>query len=314
MAVQHFPDRLIERLPQVRGQLIENADLAKVTWFRVGGPAEVLFRPADKEDLKTFLYKLPRDVAVTLLGVGSNTLIRDGGIPGVSIRLGPGFSEIKTEDNLIQAGAGAPNLKIANAARDHGLVGFEFLSGIPGGLGGSIRMNAGAFGREIGEMVEMVCGLTRSGDEVQFTREDMAFSYRHTGVGGDVIFTDATLHGEPGDRHTIMRRMTEIHETRELSQPVKQATGGSTFVNPKGATAWELIDEAGCRGLRRGNARVSEKHCNFLINQGGASAADLEGLGEDVRRRVQDQTGIILEWEIKRIGVYAAAGPQEFES
>ena len=314
MAVQHFPDRLIERLPQVRGQLIKNADLAKVTWFRVGGPAEVLFRPADKDDLKTFLYELPREVAVTLLGVGSNTLIRDGGIPGVSIRLGNGFSEIKTEDHLIQAGAGAPNLKIANAARDHGLAGFEFLSGIPGALGGSIRMNAGAFGREIGEMVEMVCGLSRSGDEVQFTREDMAFSYRHTGVGVDVIFTDATLRGQPGDRRSIMRRMTEIQAERERSQPVKQATGGSTFVNPKGAKAWELIDKAGCRGLRRGNALVSEKHCNFLINQGGASAADLEGLGEDVRRRVEDQTGIILEWEIKRIGVYAAAGPQEFVS
>ncbi len=314
MALQHFPDRLIERLPKVRGKLIKNADLAKLTWFRVGGPAEVLFRPADKDDLKTFLYKLPREVDVTLLGVGSNTLIRDGGIPGVSIRLGNGFSEIKIEDCLVLAGAGAPNLKIANAARDHNLAGFEFLSGIPGALGGSIRMNAGAFDQEIGEMVGIVCGLTRSGDEVQFTSEEMAFSYRHTDVGGDVIFTDATLHGQPGDRLTITRRMREIREERERTQPVKQATGGSTFVNPEGITAWELIDKAGCRGLRRGNARVSEKHCNFLINQGGASAADLEALGEDVRRRVQDQTGITLEWEINRIGVYAAAEPQDFAS
>jgi UDP-N-acetylmuramate dehydrogenase len=251
---------------------------------------------------------------VTILGVGSNTLIRDGGIPGVSIRLGDGFSEIKAEDYLIQAGAGASNLKIANAARDHSLAGFEFLSGIPGGLGGSIRMNAGAFGRETGEMVEKVCGLTRSGDEVQFTRQDMAFSYRQTDVDADVIFTDATLRGQPGDRDTIMRRMEGVQAERERSQPVKQATGGSTFVNPEGGTAWELIDQAGCRGLRRGNAQVSEKHCNFLINQGGASAADLEWLGEDVRCRVQDQTGIKLEWEIKRIGVYAGAGPREVAS
>ncbi len=314
MAVQHFPDRLIERLPMVRGRLIENADLAKVTWFRVGGPAEVLFRPADKDDLKIFLQELPREVTVTMLGIGSNTLIRDGGIPGVSIRLGDGFSEIETEDHLLQVGAGAPNLKIANAARDNDLAGFEFLSGIPGGLGGSIRMNAGAFGGETGEVVVTVDGLTRTGEEVQFTRQDMGFSYRHSDAGADVIFTDATLRGQAGDRDTIMRRMAEICAERERSQPVKQATGGSTFVNPEGGTAWELIDQAGCRGLRCGNAQVSEKHCNFLINQGGASAADLEGLGEDVRRRVQDQTGIILEWEIKRIGVYANAGPREVAS
>ena len=175
-------------------------------------------------------------------------------------------------------------------------------------------MNAGAFGREIGDVVETVGGLTRSGGEVQFTRQDMAFSYRHTDVGANVIFTDVTLRGQAGDRDAIMRQMLEIQAERERSQPVKQATGGSTFVNPEGGTAWELIDQAGCRGLRRGNAQVSEKHCNFLINQGGASAADLEGLGEDVRRRVQDQTGIMLEWEIKRIGVYASAGPQEVAS
>ena len=314
MAVHHFTDRLIERLPMVRGRLIENADLAKVTWFRVGGPAEVLFRPADKDDLTTFLQELPREVAVTMLGVGSNILIRDGGIPGVSIRLGDGFSEINTQDHLIKAGAGASNLKIANAARDHGLTGFEFLSGIPGALGGSIRMNAGAFGGEIGAVVETVGGLTRSGGEVQFTRQDMTFSYRHTNVDANVIFTDVTLRGQPDDRDAIMGRMAEIQVERELSQPIKQATSGSTFVNPEGGTAWELIDQAGCRGLKRGKAQVSEKHCNFLINQGGASAADLEALGEDVRRRVRNQTGIILEWEIKRIGVYAGAGPQEFES
>ena len=309
--VKYFSDRLIDHLPMVRGQLIENANLAKSTWFRVGGPAEVLFRPADKADLQTFLEELPLEVSVTILGVGSNTLIRDGGIPGVSIRLGEGFSAIQIDHHRIEAGSGSPNLKIANAARKGSLTGLEFLCGIPGALGGSIRMNAGAFGGEIGNVVESVNGLSRSGDEVCFSRQDLGFGYRQTIIDAGIIFTDAILRTEPGDRDAIMQRMEEIRAEREMSQPIKKATGGSTFVNPEGYSAWELIEQAGCRGLRRGNAQISEKHCNFLINLGGASAADLEGLGEDVRRRVHEQTGIHLKWEIKRIGIYTTGGTKE---
>ena len=302
-----FSGGLMERLPIVRGRLIENAALAKLTWFRVGGPAEVLFRPADVEDLQSFLQQLPHEVSLSVLGVGSNTLIRDGGIRGVSIRLGDGFSEIKVVKNRIQAGAGVSNLKLANIARDNSLTGLEFLSGIPGALGGSIRMNAGAFGRETGEVVQVVSALTRYGDDLQFSRDKIGFSYRQTSVNSNVIFTDAILRGVPSDRGTIVRRMEDIHTQRKLSQPLKQATGGSTFINPEGHKAWKLIDQAGCRGLRRGKAQVSEKHSNFLINLGGASAADLEGLGEEVRRRVHEKSGIMLKWEIKRIGDHSSA-------
>jgi len=314
MAVKHSPDRLIDRLPSVRGRLQENADLGKLTWFRVGGPAEVFFRPADREDLKAFLMELPEDIPLTVLGVGSNTLIRDGGIPGVSLRLGDGFSDIEIDGQSIRAGAGTPNLKLANAARDYELTGLEFFSGIPGALGGSIRMNAGAFGGETGEVVQSVSALTRQGEEIELNHNDLGFSYRHTGVDPDLIFTHAMLKGEPGIKTKIIARMKKIQAERESSQPQKQATGGSTFVNPEENKAWELIDQAGCRGLRRGDAQVSEKHCNFLINLGSATAADLEGLGEEVRRRVHEHSGVMLEWEIKRIGEHVALGPKEIAS
>jgi len=311
MAAKHLLDRLIERLPDVRGRLQENVDLGKLTWFRVGGPAEVLFRPADTDDLQAFLAETPNDVSITVLGVGSNTLIRDGGIPGVSVRLGDGFSEISVDGNAIRTGAGTPNLKLANAARDHSLTGFEFLSGIPGALGGSIRMNAGAFGGETSESVRSVTALTRSGEKITLDHGDLGFSYRHTNSDPNLIFVSAELSGEPGSRDDISARMADIQTERETSQPQKQATGGSTFVNPDGMKAWELIDQAGCRGLKRGDAQVSEKHCNFLINLGDATAADIEGLGEEVRRRVHDHSGVLLEWEIKRIGQHAVSGPRE---
>jgi UDP-N-acetylmuramate dehydrogenase len=291
-----------------------NAALAKTTWFRVGGPAEVLFRPADADDLAKFLGDKPDDVPVTVIGVGSNVLVRDNGISGVVIRLGDEFSKISIEGDNIMAGAGASNLKVANAARDAGLSGLEFLSGIPGSIGGSCRMNAGAFDREMKDVVRSVNGLSGTGDGLELSAREMGFSYRHTDIDENVIFTEAVLTGGSGDKKDIAERMKEIQTERTTSQPVKTPTGGSTFTNPPGEKAWELIDHAGCRGLRRGGAMVSEKHCNFLINTGNSSAADLEGLGEEVRRRVFNETGIKLDWEIRRIGLPAEPIVQEVTS
>jgi len=303
MPAGKLSERLIDRLPKVRGRLIESADLSKLTWFRVGGPAEVLFRPADEADLASFLANLPDDVAVTVIGVGSNLLVRDGGVPGVIIRLGDPFAEVRTEGEEIVAGAGASNLRIANAARDAGIAGLEFLSGIPGSLGGSLRMNAGAYGTETADVTLSVVALGARGQRREISLKEMQFSYRHSNVDRRLIFIGARLHGHKGDYETIAKRMHEIQTEREASQPVKTPTGGSTFVNPPGHRAWELIDRAGCRGLTRGGAMVSEKHTNFLINTGNATAADLEGLGEEVRRRVKLQSGITLEWEIQRVGI-----------
>jgi UDP-N-acetylmuramate dehydrogenase len=307
MAAARQMPSLIERLPSVRGRLLEGASLAKLTWFRVGGPAEVLFRPADVDDLAQFLAGTPADVPITVIGVGSNVLVRDGGIPGVVVRLGEPFAKVTVNGDIIEAGAGASNLKIATTARDSSLAGLEFLSGIPGSLGGSLRMNAGAYGTEMSDVALSAIALDRNGGSHQITADLMGFSYRHSSVDESLIFVSGRLRGRAGDAAAIAKRMTEIQTERETSQPVKTPTGGSTFVNPPGHKAWELIDRAGCRGLVRGGAMVSEKHTNFLINTGTATAADLEGLGEEVRRRVFAQSGITLEWEIRRIGVAPSA-------
>lgn len=302
---------LIASLPKVRGQYAENVDLAKYTWFRVGGPAEVLFRPADADDLAAFLAAKPDDVPVTVIGVASNLLIRDGGIQGVVIRLGDKFAEIEVDGNDVHVGCGASNLKVSNAARDAGIAGLEFLSGIPGSIGGAIRMNAGAFGAEVKDVILSADSLDGHGRPHHVDLAILGFGYRHSGAPEDWIFVSAHLRGEQGDKDVIVSRMAEIQKERQVAQPTHQPTGGSTFVNPHGMKAWELIERAGCRGLARGKAMVSEKHCNFLINTGGATAADIEGLGEEVRRRVLAETGVRLQWEIRRIGVPAERGPKE---
>lgn len=298
---------LIDRLPPVRGRLTEGAGLAKVTWFRVGGPAEVLFKPADVADLQAFLASCPADVSVTVLGVGSNLLVRDGGIPGVVIRLGRAFAEIRTEGRKVFAGAAALDLNVALAARAAGVAGLEFLSGIPGTIGGACRMNAGAYGSDLATVFVGATALDRRGGMHRLDKNGMGFTYRHTAVADDWIFCGAELEGDLGDAALIQQRLNDIQAAREESQPVRARTGGSTFVNPIGHKAWQLVDQAGCRGLRIGGAMVSQKHCNFLINTGEATAADIENLGETVRRRVKEASGIELAWEIKRIGVAAGS-------
>ncbi len=296
---------LIERLPAVRGRLSANSPLAGITWFRVGGPAEVMFRPADRADLMQFLAAKPADAPVTVIGVGSNLLVRDGGVPGVVVRLGRGFADIRVAGERVTAGAAALDLNVAFGARDAGLAGLEFLSGIPGTIGGALRMNAGAYGREMVDATDAAEALDEEGRLHRLSRAELGFSYRRSAVPDGWIFVSAELLGRPDDPAEIARRMRDIQQTRESSQPIRTRTGGSTFANPTGAKhkAWELIEAAGCRGLRRGGAVVSEQHCNFLINTGNATAADLEGLGEEVRRRVLAATGVALEWEIRRIGV-----------
>ncbi len=292
---------LIDRLPPLRGRLTPNADLRKMTWFRVGGPAEVLFRPADTEDLATLLRS---GVPVTVLGVASNVLIRDGGIPGVVVRLVRALADIRVEGADIVAGAGALDSNVAKLAATAGISGLEFLIGVPGSIGGALRMNAGAYGRELADVLVEAHALDRQGRMHRLTPDDMGLSYRHSSVPSDWIFTGARLRGTPGgDPAEIAGRLAEIQAQREATQPIRTRTGGSTFKNPEGKRAWELIDAAGCRGLSHGGAQVSEKHCNFLINTGDATAADIEELGELVRQRVKDATGVTLEWEIKRIGV-----------
>jgi len=295
--------RLIERLPRPRGRLTENAPLAGITWFRVGGPAEVMFRPADVEDLARFLAGKPQDVPVTVLGVGSNLLVRDGGIPGVVIRLGRGFADLEPGEGEIRAGAGALDLNVAIACREAGLGGLEFLSGIPGTVGAALRMNAGAYGREIKDVLIEAEMLDGHGNLHRVPVSEMGFAYRHCALSADRVFLSARLAASPDERSAIAARMDEIGGQRRASQPVRARTGGSTFTNPPGARAWELIERAGCRGLVHGGAMVSEIHCNFLINTGTATAADIEALGEEVRRRVLETTGVELEWEIRRIGV-----------
>jgi UDP-N-acetylmuramate dehydrogenase len=314
MAKRKGTSGLIERLPKVRGKYAKDVNLAKYTWFRVGGPAEVLFRPADADDLAAFLAGKPDDVPVTVIGVASNLLIRDGGIPGVVVRLGDTFAEVSVDGVDLRAGSGASNLKVANAARDAGVAGLEFLSGIPGSIGGAIRMNAGAFGAEVKDVIVSAEAVDGHGRPHHVDVSILGFGYRHSGAPADWIFTSAHLRGQDGDPDVIAGRMAEIQKERQVAQPTHQPTGGSTFVNPHGRKAWELIEKSGCRGLKRGKAMVSEKHCNFLINTGGATAADIEGLGEEVRRRVLAETGVRLEWEIRRIGVPAQGRPEEVET
>lgn len=302
MALATPKPHLIDRLPRPRGRLAADAPLGPQTWFRAGGPAEVLFRPADVDDLSTFLAALPQDIPVTVLGVGSNLLVRDGGVKGVVIRLMRGFTGIEIEGHEVVAGAGAPDLNVALTARDHALAGLEFLSGIPGTIGGAVAMNAGAYQGDLSQVLISAEAVDRAGRVHKVTVADMGFTYRHSEAPADWIFTSARLAATPGDQLAIARRIAEIDSARTDSQP-RSRTGGSTFVNPPGHKAWKLIDQAGCRGLRIGEAQVSEKHCNFLINLGAATAADIEALGEEVRRRVFEQSGIRLEWEIRRIGV-----------
>ena len=313
MAARQY-QHLIDRLPPVRGRLTADAPLKGVTWFRVGGPAEVLFRPADLADLQAFLKALPAEVPVTVIGVASNLLVRDGGVPGVVIRLGRDFAGIEVAGDAVTAGAAALDLNVAKVAASAGLAGLEFLCGVPGTIGGAVRMNAGAYGRETCDVLTEATFLDRAGDLHRLPTSALGYSYRHSSFPADWICISARLRGEAGEAREIAARMAEIQSQRSGSQPIRSRTGGSTFKNPEGAKAWQLIDAAGCRGLRVGDAMVSELHCNFLINLGEASARDLERLGEEVRARVKHQSGIDLEWEIKRIGVTADGSLEEAAS
>lgn len=299
-------DRLIDRLPPVRGQLTENAAISRITWFRVGGPAEILYEPADRDDLAAFLAALPNDIGVTIIGLGSNLLVRDGGIPDVTIKLGRAFSRIDISEDTVTVGAGTVDITLSRAARDAGLGGLEFLSGIPGTIGGAVRMNAGAYGRETREVLRAVEAISADGRIHRVDADALGFSYRHCDAPDDWIFTEAVLKAKTELPELITARMAEIEEAREESQPIRTRTGGSTFKNPSNAKAWELIEAAGCRGLRHGGAQVSDLHCNFLINTGDATATDLEALGEDVRKRVFDDSGITLDWEIQIVGIAPA--------
>ena len=304
-----FPDitpRLRAAMPDLRGRLQANEVLAPLTWFRVGGPAQMLFTPASEDDLAYFLAHLPHKTPVQALGLGSNIIVRDGGLPGVTIRLGGrAFGEVFVEDTDIRVGAGVPDLVLARRAQEAGVAGLEFFRGIPGAIGGALRMNAGAHGGETKDVLVRARGVSREGRIYDYTLAEMGFSYRHCSVPDDVIFTSALLRGRAGEPVAIAATMDAITSAREASQPIREKTGGSTFKNPPGGKAWQLIDAAGCRGLAVGDAQVSELHCNFLINRGAASAADIEALGEEVRRRVRDTSGVDLEWEIKRLGVEA---------
>jgi len=281
----------------------ENAPLAPFTWFRAGGPAEVLIRPADANDLAQFLRALPPDIPVHAIGACSNLIIRDGGLPGVTVKLARGFSSISPEANGVVAGAAALDVTVAEHVAAASLTGLEFLSGIPGTIGGAVVMNAGAYGGEIAAVLDWAEIVTRSGERCRLSAAELAFAYRHSALPHGAIVTRARLRATTGAPATIAARMAEIRASRAASQPIRARTGGSTFRNPPAMKAWELIDAAGCRGLKRGGAVVSEKHCNFLINASNATAADIEGLGEEVRRRVSVASGVNLQWEIKRIGV-----------
>jgi UDP-N-acetylmuramate dehydrogenase len=295
--------KLAAQMPNLRGSLVGNAPLAGLSWFRTGGPAQVLFEPADESDLAYFLSRLDPAIPALTLGAGSNILVRDGGIEGVVIRLGKGFQEVTIEGLSARAGAGVPDVKLASAAAKAGIAGLSFFRGIPGTIGGALRMNGGAYGSETKNVFVSCRGVDRNGKIVELSNADMGFSYRYCGVADDVIFTSAVFAGSPGDSQAILAEMAEITKSRAETQPVNTRTGGSTFKNPPGHKAWELIDKAGCRGLALGDAQVSKLHCNFLINRGAARGADLESLGEMVRARVLETSGIALEWEILRVGV-----------
>jgi UDP-N-acetylmuramate dehydrogenase len=305
MGLPDIVPELKSKAPKLRGRLMPNQSLAELTWFRVGGPAQALFMPEDEADLAYFLGLLAADIPVTVVGLGSNLIVRDGGVPGVVVRLGRGFNEVTVEGTRITAGTAVPDVKVARAAQEAGLAGLAFLRGIPGAIGGALRMNGGAYGRETKDALIAARAVDRSGRIHELSNADMHYTYRHCGAPEDFIFTAATFAGTPGDPAAIAAEMDKITESREATQPIKSRTGGSTFKNPPGQKAWQLIDAAGCRGLIVGGAQVSELHCNFLINLGTATAADIETLGETVRRRVKESSGVELEWEIKRIGVAA---------
>ncbi|HEY9580571.1 MAG TPA: UDP-N-acetylmuramate dehydrogenase [Rhizorhapis sp.] len=291
-------------LPALRGSIEEKGSLADFIWFRTGGPAEWLVRPRDVDDLAAFLGDLDPSVPVLPVGVGSNLIVRDGGVPGVVVRLPKSMAKVSIEPgNRVRAGAAAMGISVASAARDAGIAGMEFLRGIPGTVGGAVRMNAGAYGREAADILIECTVVLRDGRVESWKAEDLHYSYRHSALPEGAIVVEAFFQGTPGDPAVIGAEMDRIAAEREASQPLRSRTGGSTFKNPDGDKAWRLIDEAGCRGLTKGAAQVSEKHCNFLLNLGGASSADIEALGEDVRERVKAKTGIMLEWEIQRIGV-----------
>lgn len=297
---------LVTRLPQGRGRLQANVPLAPVTWLRVGGPAEVMFTPADTEDLAGFLHGTPEDVQITVIGAGSNLLVRDGGVPGVVVRLARGFREVtRLEGDCLRVGAGVPDKVLAARALEEGLDGFAFYHGIPGGIGGALRMNAGANNCETRDRLIEVQAVTRKGEIVKVSNAQMGFSYRHSSAPDNLIFTHAIYQGVAAPADKIKSEMDAVQHHRQTAQPIREKTGGSTFKNPDGQKAWQLIDAAGCRGLRVGGAQMSEMHCNFLINTGTATSADIETLGETVWRRVKARSGIELSWEIKRIGVHA---------
>jgi UDP-N-acetylmuramate dehydrogenase len=303
-----FPDLvpdLKSRAPKLRGRLLPNQSLAELTWFRVGGPAQVLFMPEDEDDLAYLLSVLPAEIPVTVIGLGSNLIVRDGGIPGMVVRLGRGFSDVAVDGTKIVAGPAVPDVKVARAAQEAGIAGLSFMRGIPGAIGGALRMNGGAYGGETKDVLVEARAVDRQGRVHVLSNADMHYTYRHCGAPEDYIFTSATFAGRSGDPAVIAAEMDKITESREATQPIKSRTGGSTFKNPPGHKAWQLIDAAGCRGLIVGGAQVSELHCNFLINLGTATAADIENLGETVRKRVKDSSGVDLDWEIKRIGVAA---------
>lgn len=305
-----YPDLLPEFgawIGEVRGRLVPNQPLSEITWFRVGGPAQLFFQPADEQDLVYFLSNLPKDIRVTVIGLGSNLLVRDGGLDGVVIRLSArGFGQIEVLDgHRLRVGTALPDVKVATAAAEAGIDGLTFYRGIPGGIGGALYMNAGCYGTETRDRMVELRGVTRQGEIVTLSNAEMGYRYRKSNGPRGVVFTSAVYQGQPGDPDLILERMREITETREGSQPTKARTGGSTFKNPEGHSSWKLIDAAGCRGLTVGGAQVSEKHCNFLLNLGEASAEDIETLGETVRNRVRENSGISLSWEIRRMGHFA---------
>lgn len=294
--------KLKEILPQVRGRYLFDVPLASTTWFRVGGPAQVTYKPADIQDLCFFLSNRPKDLPIHVMGVGSNILVRDGGVEGVVIRLGQAFTNIYINDTVIDVGAAVLDRNLATLSSEAGIAGFEFLCGIPGTIGGALRMNAGAYGSDISQILLHAIAIDPKGCIHRLMPQDLGLSNRHCDLPKDWIFIGARLKGQVGDVKEIERKMSSFLSERECTQPVKSRTGGSTFVNPEGLKAWELIDKAGCRGLKKGGAMISDLHCNFMINTGGATAADLEALGEEVRRRVLETSGVDLRWEIERIG------------
>lgn len=305
MSFEDISGRIASLAPELRGRLQANAPLAPYTWFRVGGPAQLLFTPADEVDLAYFFARLPDDISVTVIGLGSNMIVRDGGVPGVVVRLaGRAFGEVEVlEGHRLRVGAAVPDMKAARAAAEAGIDGLAFFRGIPGSIGGALRMNAGAHGGETTDVLIEARGVDRKGNLRTFSHADMGFAYRHSEAPDDVVFISALFQGRPGKPEDILAEMDRITAAREASQPIREKTGGSTFKNPKPDSAWKVIDAAGCRGLVMGGAQVSEMHCNFLINRGDATAADIEALGEEVRRRVREHSSVDLHWEIKRIGV-----------